>query len=211
MDALQPEGSADIRAHIHAIALRAFDALQQFYKLRVNRRNAELIGGVLLLHLAFVLMIVWSLRTPVSRPAQKELELALAPNAMAPPLVSPQVALPDMPVDAPPDIVIEADTPNTAPASVSSTIVLPPRPDPAHPNPPLAITGATAGLTVILKVFVQPDGSISEADTLRSSGQPGIDHAAIQFVVQNWRLQPATLGASAIEFWTTVRVPIASS
>ena len=60
----------------------------------------------------------------------------------------------------------------------------------------------------VLRVLVAPDGSVDEAQITASSGRPDLDQAAIMFITSHWKFLPATVGGSAVPFWTTVLVPL---
>jgi len=93
-------------------------------------------------------------------------------------------------------------------------MVLAPRPDPLRVNlPPTAAQVGAKGVgvvAVLLKILVMPDGSVSAATIVNSSGQADADRAAIGFVKANWRFIPAMLNGTAIQYWTTVAVPFKS-
>jgi TonB family protein len=200
---------SSVIARVRNIFVHTFDWEPPFLYGSGNK-NAVAIAGVLLLHIMFVWIIVWSLHTagPISAP--RELEILLAqPSAVSKPKLI-DIEPPTAPIAAPPDIVIDNDTVNTAPTAASSTIVLPPRPDPTHPNPPLSVANTSPASAVVLKVHVLPTGEIDDAQVVSSSGEAEVDSAAIQFVEGNWRFRPAMLGATPVEYWTTVTVPIAS-
>lgn len=59
---------------------------------------------------------------------------------------------------------------------------------------------------VMLRVFVQPDGSAGSIEIQSSSGYPLLDEAA-KTAVQNWRFSPATVDGKAIAEWYQVPIP----
>ena len=46
--------------------------------------------------------------------------------------------------------------------------------------------------TVTLRLAISPDGAVTGAEVVRSSGYPGLDRAAVDWVIQHWRYKPAT-------------------
>jgi TonB family protein len=178
-----------------------------------DKRNVVAIGSVFLLHILFVWIIIWSLHAarPVSVP--RDLEIVLGQPFSTPKPRPIEIEPPIVSVVAPPDIVIDNSTTNTAPMAASSAIVLPPRPDPTHLNPPFTVSSASiAGVSaVVMKIHVLPTGEIDDTQIVRSSGDVAIDSSAAKFVEANWRFRPAMLGTTPVEYWTTVTVPIASS
>ena len=89
---------------------------------------------------------------------------------------------------------------------------LAPRLDPSHVNalPELPRTlGSVAALTLKLRILVLPDGSVGDAQVVRSTGQREIDQLAIETVKNSWRYLPATVNGKPIEAWTTVIVRFA--
>jgi protein TonB len=59
---------------------------------------------------------------------------------------------------------------------------------------------------VLLRVRVQPDGSVAAVELVRSSGFTLLDEVATRTVRDSWRFIPARLDGAAIESW--VEVPI---
>ncbi|WP_158590365.1 energy transducer TonB [Noviherbaspirillum cavernae] len=60
--------------------------------------------------------------------------------------------------------------------------------------------------TVILRVFVKPDGTAGAVDIKTSSGHPLLDESA-RSAVQGWRFNPATSDGKPIAEWYQVPVP----
>jgi TonB family protein len=182
---------------------------------RLSRRQWQAIAitSVALLHAVFIWMIVLSLRPTATRQAPREMQLSLIRDTQTAQLPNVAIADPDVPVVAPPDVVIQDDQPSTDTiAAASPSQVLAPRPDPSRTNPQLQASSigqsiATA-VSVVLKILVMPDGSIGDATVMRSSGRVEIDSGAIAYVRTNWHFLPALLNGAAIKYWTTVSVPI---
>jgi TonB family protein len=109
-------------------------------------------------------------------------------------------------------IVIEPDTPPTTTITAMSTAqMLAPRPDTNHINVPPQLPALFRtlgnGISLIVRIFVQPDGSISDAHVVKTSGDAKLDEVAIEYVKQNWRYIPASISGRPVEDWTTVLVP----
>jgi TonB family protein len=86
---------------------------------------------------------------------------------------------------------------------------VPPRLDPRHINEQPELRrrmGAVGALSLELRILVQPDGSVSDAEVARSTGTADIDRIAITVVKNSWRYLPAPINGKPIEFWTTVIV-----
>jgi periplasmic protein TonB len=77
-----------------------------------------------------------------------------------------------------------------------------------NPKPvyPLLARRMGAQGVVLLRVCVQPDGSVAAVELVHSSGFALLDEAATRTVSDNWRFFPARRDGVAIESW--VEVPI---
>ncbi len=169
------------------------------------------------MHLTAIWILAGSIVHTTPVPRDKEISVAFVTVAAMPaPIPDPKPTMvdPTAEIVPPPDVVIEGQGP-MAITGADSTMLLAPRPDPAHFNvPPEVPAGrkSTAGtLAVILKILARPDGSIGDAAVTRSSGMSDLDLAAIRYVKDNWRFIPAMLGERAVQDWTTVLVPFRSS
>ncbi len=144
--------------------------------LGINRRRrryaAIALAGVL--NILFVWIVIDSLRFSLS-PASREIHLTLTPFTRMDVAPLPRVPEPSLPVMEPPEISIQTDVPTFAPAAASASVVLAPRPDPAHPNPsPVTAeigTGNDDAIAMVLKIMVLPDGSVTDAVVVKSSGK----------------------------------------
>ncbi len=134
-------------------------------------------------------------RPIVKRPETKTLLVAEKP-AEQPAEAAPTP--PPPPAPAPPA--------EAAPAAV----VIPPRFDaayldnPSPPYPPMSRRMGEQG-KVMLRVFVNADGSAGKVELRTSSGAARLDQAALD-TVKRWRFVPAKLGTQAVAAW--VLVPI---
>ena len=84
------------------------------------------------------------------------------------------------------------------------------RQDPTHPltQPPYPapmIRGNNEGV-VELEVFVQPDGRVSDARIVKSSGFEAFDRATLDEARRRWRLLPATRDGVPYPQWARQRV-----
>jgi TonB family protein len=97
----------------------------------------------------------------------------------------------------------------TALSRVDMSQVIPPRPDPSHPN---AAPRLPVGLVVhspasaLVAVFVDVGGAITDARVATSTGNSTLDSLALEYVEAQWRFLPASLSGRPIGEWTTVRV-----
>lgn len=102
-----------------------------------------------------------------------------------------------------------AATPATAPAAPP---ISPPRYDAAYlrnPKPPYP--GLSRRLqeegTVVLRVYVSPEGTPERVELNRSSGYARLDQSALETIRRHWRFNPARQGNTPVGGW--VLVPIA--
>jgi TonB-like protein len=130
-----------------------------------------------------------------------------ARSAINPELLAPQAAL----VSAPDIQIAEQSQPANAITGIDMRHLLPPRPDPSHinspPRLPVEFRRLGGSVSAVLKIFVQPDGSISEAQVMRTSGDRALDAIAVAYVEKNWRLVAALASGRPVPDWTTVLVP----
>ncbi len=84
------------------------------------------------------------------------------------------------------------------PQSIASTHTTP-------PYPMIAIRLAEEGV-VRLRLSISPQGAVSEAAILRSSGYDNLDQAARDWILAHWRYRPATRGDAAVASTTEVQV-----
>jgi len=77
-----------------------------------------------------------------------------------------------------------------------------PHPQPAYPDS--AQLNGEQG-TVLVDVYVHPNGRASKVKVSRSSGFEDLDNAAIEGVL-NWRYLPAIRDGETVSDWTTVKI-----
>jgi TonB family protein len=185
------------------------------------RRYAAL-GAVAAIHLAVLWMLAAAMHFQAAFPAQNPQELQinlLSPNlggngTPAPPLdwtfLDPeQVLVPE------PQFTIESDLEAAnAIAAVGITRKLAPRLDPRHvnamPELPHTLGSYVMALSLELRVLILPDGSVGDAQIVRSTGQGEIDQIAIETIKDSWRYLPASINGKPIEAWTTIMVRFTS-
>lgn len=84
------------------------------------------------------------------------------------------------------------------------------RQDPSHPlsQPPYPapMIRANAEGVVEVEVFVQPDGRVSDARIVKSSGFEAFDRATLEEARRHWRLLPATRDGVPYPQWARQRV-----
>lgn len=182
--------------------------LRWHFRVRRAGKDMTALVAVLILHMLFLVIMLWGLRVQTIKQTPVELQLMLGSPGKVTPARPPEIALPALPVEAPPDIVVESESSQSVSIAAASTIVLPPRPDPKHPNLPFGVSGATGITTLVLKILVQPDGTVSDAKIVTSSEHPEVDAEALEFVKSNWRFRAAVLGGVSIPYWTTIHVPM---
>jgi periplasmic protein TonB len=78
----------------------------------------------------------------------------------------------------------------------------------SHTSPPYPLLDRRLGHegTVTLKLVVAADGTVSDAQVIKSSGYAGLDEAAVSWVVAHWRYRSATHQGTAIPSQTTAAV-----
>lgn len=184
-----------------------------------HSRNERTIGicAVVLIHVFAIWILVLSLRPAPSTEVRTAtpISMVILGAFVAPhPTVQPELIDPTLPIVEPPDVPIEQDAGPSAILAADSSMLLAPRPDPAHLNvppkrPPAA--GNSGDLRVVLKVLVKADGAIGDAEIAMSCGSAELDTAAMSYVKSNWRFIPAMLGNRPVDDWTTIFVPFASA
>lgn len=95
-------------------------------------------------------------------------------------------------------IVTPPTVPDRAPVAIASTRTTP-------PYPVIARRVGWEG-TVMLRLTVSPQGRVSRADVVTSSGHVELDSAAQDWVVAHWAYRPALKNGSAIEAQVLTKV-----
>jgi TonB family protein len=189
-----------------------FDAARSGILVRLEPERFSAVGLAVLINILAIWILAANLHLAQTDSPQ-DLHATLFPTRpQSQPPPDPQLVSPSIPLVPEPVIMIEPDTPPTATiTAMSMAQMLAPRPDTNHINvaPPLpALFRALGnGITLILKIFVQPDGSISDAHIVKTSGDAKLDEFAVEYVKANWRYIPASISGKAVDDWTTVLVP----
>ena len=179
---------------------------------RISARRLLAFGLTSIVNILMIWILLLNLRlAPPDTAPDLHATLFAAPTRLQP-LPELHLISPSMVVVPVPEIVIEPDVPpTTAITTVSMAQMLAPRPDIAHinvpPELPLLFRALGSGITLILKIFVQQDGSISDAHVVKTSGDAKLDEFAVAYVKANWRYIPASISGKPVEDWTTVLVP----
>lgn len=191
-------------------ALLARVPVPQFLS-RVPARHIGSIAAVAVLHLIALLVLFHGFARPVWTPPGTAATLIILPIAPVPAVEPhmPTFVVPQEDTITPPQIDIATDDQPVQPmAGGTSLLLLPPRPDPAHFNGPPALPQQFKAMAsralVQLRVMVEPDGAISDAEVTQSTGNGDLDTLAIAFVKTHWRFRPALLGSTPTKDWVTV-------
>lgn len=145
---------------------------------------------------------------------EREIQISVLPSPQViPSLPEPTLEKPNSDVVPAPEIAVEElPTPSaiTAVSTVMMSQVIPPRPDPAHPNTAPALPAGVVKpgrVSALVMVFVNVDGTITDARVTTSTGDSCLDRIALAFVKAQWRFLPASFSDRPVAEWTTVLVP----
>lgn len=155
---------------------------------------------------------------PRAAPAPAPRPVAPAPAPRPEPVVArspepsslaPQVAPePAAPVAAPAPAVAPAPPAPAAPPAPPAVVLPSTQADylnnPRPPYPPLSRRLGEQG-KVVLRVFIETDGTASRAEVRSSSGFERLDQAALQTVLR-WRYVPGKRGGTPEAMWVTVPI-----
>ena len=182
------------------------------------RRHSLPVIAVVVVHLGILWILAYSF--VVHRPAPQGQEIVislLAPVGIqkdpAPPT---KLVDPSLPIVPQPLVQTDPNTPSMMTVQPSSAMaqLLAPRPDPDHPNDapelPAAAKATSQTAPLILRVLVVETGAVQDAQIEKSTGVATLDQMALEFVKAHWRYLPATIAGRAIQYWTTVVVPLAA-
>jgi TonB family protein len=185
----------------------------------VPRRRLAVIAVVGVIHIVTLWAIVAGLRTlPVTRPAPELQVHFISPNlgpkqVPAPPL-DWEFQEPLAPLAPEPEIDIAPD--RESPGGVMAGAVvqkLAPRLDPDHvndrPELPRSLGVPISALSLKLLILVLPDGTVSDAKIVKSTGLREIDGLAVDHVKNTWVFIPASINGNPVEGWITVIVRFA--
>jgi TonB family protein len=176
------------------------------------------VGVVAVVHLLLLWLLLTNGMVRPTETAARNLQAFIVNSPRSESSPPPELAKPFQDFVPAPDIQIELPPAPTAVAEIDRAAMsqlLPPRPDPSHPNPapvlPQSLQGHAGAAEIVLRILVLPDGSIGEAQIAKSSGQPQLDVFAAQFAQANWRFAPAMIGGRPLQDWTTVLMRITAS
>lgn len=149
------------------------------------------------LAMKFVKALPAELNAQVIQPQQEEHQ---------PPPPKPALQLPNLPAIPPPQINVQQQQTQSPPITVQTTTAPagPANNSPVatqakgitstHSIPPYPETSRRLGKqgTVVLKVMIDADGSVTDAQVEQSSGVQDLDTAAVEWVKSHWKYKPAT-------------------
>jgi len=133
-----------------------------------------------------------------------------------PPFVPPPEIAIDIPMDAPPQTAITQTTTvkptvqppiQPKPAGPPSTAPrVDPRRPPTKPEYPASSRRAGEAGTVVLELYILPNGRVGEARVQKSSGFPRLDEAAVREAKRSWRFIPGTENGEPVAMWHATKV-----
>jgi periplasmic protein TonB len=137
----------------------------------------------------------------VVKPELPRVDLSNQRVDVPPPRWVTQDDTPRIPADPQPqpqthDLV--ANIPDTGTVGITGT----------HSSPPYPLLDRRLGHegTVELRMVISPQGTVVDAQIVKSSGYPGLDEAAVAWVVAHWHYRPATHQGAAIPSQATAAV-----
>jgi hypothetical protein len=180
-----------------------------------DRRHVVIVASVLLLHVLGLWVLISCLAVTGVQQADTPFHLSLISNQTSlqrlPPVHPVLQSLASVIVPAP-QIELAPQETSIAAMSDGSPDILAPRPDPAHLNArpvlPPDVRDVNVSVGVTLHILVLVDGSVGDARVSRSSGKSTLDNLIVEFVKANWHYLPASIAGRAIQYWTTVLVPL---
>lgn len=170
------------------------------------------VGFVGLLHVVAIYALVTGLVPQIIRIIPKDITVTIDParEEELPPIAPPKPTdLPTLPLEQSvpmPVFQIVDDTPRTT-ASQAPDRVASIAPDTAasgitgtHTTPPYPGVARKLGQqgTTKLRLTISPQGVVTSADIVQSSGFPDLDQAAVNWVMSRWRYNPAMQGGVAV-------------
>lgn len=181
----------------------------------LKRFRWHLIGlAIVIVVHVFLLRLFPQLLPAVAPGVERQIQVSvLSSPQVIPTLPEPTLERPNSDVVPAPEIAMEElPTPGaiTAVSTIVMSRVIPPRPDPAHPNtaPELPVGVVKPGrVSALVMVFVNANGAITDARVTTSTGDSSLDKIALAFVKAQWRFLPASFSNRPVAQWTTVLVP----
>jgi periplasmic protein TonB len=133
-----------------------------------------------------------------------------------PPFVPPPEVAIDIPMDAAPATAI---TQTTAVRPVQQAPIAPkapyvpkaapkadPKRPPTKPEYPASSRRAGEAGTVVLDLYILPNGRVGDARVQKSSGFPRLDEAAVREAKRSWRFVPGTEEGKPVAMWHSTKV-----
>ena len=183
-------------------------------------------GFVVLFHIALIYALasglgsqmVEVLRGPIETKIiqevkqKKEIPPPPPPKFVPPPpyVPPPQVTIQLPAATSSATAITEVTHQKAAPKPAPPPVIVAARSDPRHPNsrppyPPTSRRLEEEG-TVILNLYVLPNGRVGSGKILRSSGSERLDQAALNEALRNWHFLPATENGRPIASWHPIAV-----
>jgi|HigsolmetaAR203D_1030402.scaffolds.fasta_scaffold00209_4 protein TonB len=135
-----------------------------------------------------------------------------------PPFVPPPEIAIDIPMETPPATAITQTTTERPPAQPPIQAApapkgppptqprVDPRRPPTKPEYPAASRRAGEEGTVVLELYILPNGRVGEARVQKSSGFPRLDEAAVREAKRSWRFIPGTENGQPVAMWYATKV-----
>lgn len=186
--------------------------LRPFQTVQANPRRVVSLTAVALIHIAAIYALASGLASSLVQKGLEEIKAEVVKEKppdlpKTPPPPPPEMTKPPPPFVPPPDINLQTEAPTTAIQQVTS--ITPPPPAAAKPQAPPITAPASIGRahecqsrypalamrlnhegSVLLGFTIEPDGSVSNAHVLQSSGHDELDQGAIT-CASNWHYKPA--------------------
>jgi periplasmic protein TonB len=133
-----------------------------------------------------------------------------------PPFVPPPEVAIDIPMDVAPATAITQTTTKKpvaqppiqpkAPAVPTTAPKVDPRRPPTKPDYPASSRRAGEAGTVVLDLYILPNGRVGDAKVQKSSGFPRLDEAAVKEAKRSWRFTPGTENGQPVAMWHSTKV-----
>ncbi len=191
-------------------------------------RRALVFLCIVAMHVGFVWVLsaglVPSAVEFVIGPAKVEMIEEIVDEEDKPPPPPPKIETTPPPFVPPPDIVIDLPVETAKTTAITATTKkpvakpppppavkrVPPRQNPRRPlieptYPPQSKRLGEEGATV-LRLYIQEDGRVGDAQVAQSSGFPRLDEAAVKHAKRSWRFLPGTEDGKPVAMWYEFRV-----
>lgn len=115
----------------------------------------------------------------------------------------PEILIPVEPSDLAPRVVYDSQSqpPVMEPARGATQLQIDPRRPLTPPVYPTISRRLGEEGSVLLLIYVMPDGRVGDVKIKRSSGHPRLDEAAVAAARKGWRFKPATQSGAAVATW----------